>query len=147
MEEDARAPRIQMDEPSSKLHTSIYSEYIYIYIYIHIVLYIYIYIYMSDFINLTTSNRKVFYFITRLLRLYYAILRQPSISACCRFGIQLCIKHAGGKILLRFYYANEEFGADDFPRFRGRQLLLRIHYAYITLYYANEEFSKKHGWL
>ena len=52
---------------------------------------------MNDFINLRTSNRKVFYSITRLLRLYYAILRLPSISAFCCLGIQFCIQIAADR--------------------------------------------------
>ena len=82
---------------------------------------------MNHFINLTTSHLKVFYVITRLLLLYCAILRQPSISAFCCFGIQLCIKHAGEK-----YYA---FITP--PRNSGRTIFLDFgadgcYHAFIT---------------
>ena len=40
---------------------------------------------MNDFINLRTSKRQVFYFITLLLRFYYALLRMPGISAFVLF--------------------------------------------------------------
>ena len=82
----------------------------------------------NDFINLTTSNRKVFYFITRLLRLYYAILRQPSISAFCCFGIQLCIKHAGETLYYAFITPRRSSGRTIFLDFGADG----CYYAFIT---------------
>ena len=99
---------------------------------------------MNDFINLTTSNRKASYFITRLLRLYYAILRQPSISAFCCFGIQLCIKHAGERFHYAFITPTRSSG--------GRTIFLDVgadgcYYAFITpilrLLTPTKSFQKK----